>query len=133
MRIDGWEKMLTDFIESKSAASFQWGVHDCCLFAADCVEVITGHDYASQLRGRYKNGREAQEVIKEYGSMEEMVSALLGASCEVAFAHRGDVVMFDTSDGPALGICCGKQSVFAGRTGLVYHSTIKCSAAWRIE
>lgn len=133
MRIEGWEAALNEIIQSRTVTPFKWGEHDCCLFAADCVEAMTGRDYADKLRGSYKNAAEAKKVINAYGDMETMISSLLGAPCETAFAHRGDVMMLDTSSGPALGICCGKLSVFAGHTGLVYHKTMKCCMAWRIE
>jgi hypothetical protein len=110
-----------------------WGRHDCCLFAADAVQSFTGIDYAADLRGRYKSAGGAAKLIKEYGSMAAMIESLLGPPCAVAFAGRGDVVLFDGESGSTLGICMGQQSYFTAETGLTVRPTLDCIVAWRIR
>jgi len=36
-RADNWRTLLADFIEARRERAFEWGSHDCCLFAADWV------------------------------------------------------------------------------------------------
>jgi len=66
-RMQGWESKLDKFVESRHNARFEWGKHDCCLFACDAVKEITGEDPAYAFRGKYKDGVGAYELIKEYG------------------------------------------------------------------
>ena len=81
-----------------SARSFQWGSHDCCLFASDCVRAITGVDPASRFRGRYKTRLGAIRIMRRHagGGVVETarkVAADLGlAEVPVLRARRGDVV-----------------------------------------
>ena len=62
-RIEGWEIRLDDFIKSRQNQKFQWGVHDCCLFACDAIREITGEDIAYYFRGKYKTKDEAYLML----------------------------------------------------------------------
>jgi len=49
-RVQGWESKLDKFVESRHNTRFEWGKHDCCLFACDAVKEITGEDPAYAFR-----------------------------------------------------------------------------------
>jgi hypothetical protein len=42
MRLQGWEKRLFAFLEDTSKRTFEYGKHDCALFACDAIETLTG-------------------------------------------------------------------------------------------
>ena len=52
-RLPGWQGALDRFLTAHRETRFQYGVWDCCLFACDAIEVMTGVDVAAQFRGRY--------------------------------------------------------------------------------
>jgi hypothetical protein len=98
-RIEGWELKLDDFIKSRQNVKFEWGIHDCALFACDAIREITGTDPAYYFRGKYKTKDEAYLLLKEFarGGLEETVEKL---SLEFGFdeisdkfAGRGDWVL----------------------------------------
>ncbi|MCL2761446.1 MAG: hypothetical protein FWD70_07360 [Desulfuromonadales bacterium] len=133
MRYEAWDIKLMAFIETRANMPFKWGEHDCCLFAADAVLEITGIDYAEKFRGKYADMENATKLIKQNGgNMSEMINGLLETPIKPALAQRGDVVMYETEDGPALGICTGVNAVFAAPTGLNTRPTLDCQYAWRI-
>lgn len=134
-RFEDWPSRLFGFVESRRAEPFAWGSQDCCLFAADAVQAITGVDPAASLRG-YTSKAEAVELIAKYGTLEDLVS---GKCREMNFvevapklAQRGDLVVFENAGNPALGVCLGAHAAFPGKDGLVFHPLAECRRAWRV-
>ncbi len=41
-----WPARLRTIIEAARERPFSWGQHDCCLFASDAIEAMTGVDPA---------------------------------------------------------------------------------------
>lgn len=136
MRKADWEKRLMITIAAHKAAPFKWGVSDCALFAADCVEAMTGIDYAEDFRNRYKTEKGAAKALKRYGegdlvsTVEKYLNRVPGG---LNYAQRGDVVAAETEAGVALGICLGTTSVFKTPDGVIGLPTSQCIAAWRVE
>lgn len=133
MRQQGWERILYEFIAARERMAFDWGKHDCCLFAADCVQAMTGIDHAAPFRGKYSTEGKAKALLKPYGGIIGYLIAIFGDCIPVSMARRGDVVAVETAHGTALGICTGAVSVHAGTHGLVRISTLEAISAWRIE
>lgn len=138
MRKHGWPEALHDYIEAAMKKQFAYGAYDCALFCADWVKIATGVDHAADLRG-YDSMLAAYKIIERYGSMEAMVTQLLGADpIHPAWAQRGDVVMLKghaALDGQpeGLGICLGRTSAFARELGLLMIPTLDAAAAWKIR
>lgn len=55
---------------------FEYGVVDCCLFAADVAKNLTGVDYTKNFK--HKNLKEAVKHLKKYGGLEGLVTHILG-------------------------------------------------------
>lgn len=138
MRKEGWPEALHDYIAAARKKEFAYGAWDCCLFAADWVLELTGTDYAAELRG-YSSMKDAYEILARYGSMEAMVTQLLGVDAgHPAFAQRGDIVLM--KDHPSLGgapeglgICHGLHSAFPRAKGLIMIRTLEAAAFWKIR
>ena len=98
-RIEGWEIRLDDFIKSRQNQKFQWGVHDCCLFACDAIREITGEDIAYYFRGKYKTKDEAYLMLLAFsgGGLNETTKKIMEQfsmdKIEQGFAGRGDMVL----------------------------------------
>lgn len=104
MRIPTWENALSNYIAEKRHEPFEYGVNDCCLFAAGAVLQITGEDPMPEFRGKYDSLKGSLTVIKEIGA-GTLEATLDGKFPEVAIGHaqRGDLAFFDGSVGVVMG------------------------------
>lgn len=135
MRAIDWEQRLFALIESARRKPFAWGTHDCCTFAADAVEAVTGQRPA--LPGSWSTPTGALRVASREGGLPDAVSAVLGHEPGNAWlAQRGDVLLLSqpSFDGYALAVCAGGVAYAPGPEGLV---AIRLDApevlgAWRV-
>lgn len=139
MRINNWPSALIAHIEANRETRFSWGVHDCLLWAASCVEAITGEDPAGELRGSYSDPLAAYRIIKAAGGFEQLVESRIagGASARtnVNLAMRGDIVTTTDSKGRmAAGVCDGAHGVFPGPLVLTFIRRNELNPkAWRVD
>jgi len=133
-RYPDWPMRLAGFIQARMKTPFAWGQNDCCSFAGDAVQLMTGVDPMRELRGRYATERGAQRLIKQAGGFGPLVCRYLGPPMENrAAAGRGDVVMLPVSDaGPGLGICVGSDVAVAGTAGVVLIDISSALCAWKV-
>jgi hypothetical protein len=132
-RRDNWTGHLNAYLEARRSMPFAWGVHDCCMFAAEGVQAVVVMDHASGFRGRYKTSRGAANILRRFrGDVANIPPAMGLERIPVGLASRGDVVCHPFDGRNALGLCCGLQSAFAAANGLVFVETLACTAAWRI-
>jgi hypothetical protein len=132
-RFEDWPRRLAAAIEAARGRPFCWGEHDCLLFAADVVHAITGLDPAASWRGRYDSRAAAAHHLSELGGLEAVVTGALGTPLShPTLAQRGDVVMVDTNEGPALGVCNGANAACAGPEGLTFKPMPVWRLAWRV-
>jgi hypothetical protein len=131
-------ELLAEYLEAQRDREFAFGSFDCALFGADWVKRCTGTDYAEQLRG-YSSPLEAYRIVSSYGSLEAMVTALLGREpIAPASAMRGDIVLasLDT-DGESrdtIGICEAVNCFFPRHPrGLIALPRSVVRLAWSIE
>ena len=123
-----WEHRLFQFIQARAATPFEWGKHDCWLFAADAVMAMTEVDIAASYRGKYHTASGA----KKYGPVSRLPDkAGLKKIDNKRFARRGDVVLI-AGKRPLLGVCVGAQCVAPGKTELVYLKMSGVRQAWRV-
>jgi len=115
MRVPAWEDALVNYIAIKRHEPFEYGVNDCCLFAAGAVIEITGEDPMPEFRGKYDSLKGSLTVIKEIGA-GTLEATLNGKFPEVAIGHaqRGDLAFFDGS----VGVVMGGFAYFASDDGL---------------
>jgi hypothetical protein len=104
MRISAWEDALVNYIATKRDEPFEYGVNDCCLFAAGAVEAITGEDPMPEFRGKYDSLKGSLKVIKEVGA-GTLEATLDQKFPEVPISHaqRGDLAFADGSVGVVMG------------------------------
>lgn len=135
-RIEHWPSALHALIEARKNEPFAWGSHDCCMFAGDCAREIVGVDLFAQYRGEYSTALGAARIWSREGGVEALIEKACDAAefppVPVLMAQRGDLVLFDTERGPALGICLGAESWFTGLDGLTSIHTHQCRKAWRV-
>ncbi len=132
-RFEDWPRRLAAAIEAARGRPFSWGEHDCALFAAGVVRELTGEDLAASFRGRYRSKAEAVAILGARGGLEAVATSALGAPLGTpALAQRGDVVLVQTDEGLALGICCGPHAAVTGPQGLAFAPMPAWLKAWRV-
>lgn len=131
MRVSDWPTVLVQKVEEWRYRPFEWGVSDCCQFAADVVLALTGTDHRAAFP-QYGSREEAEAIIAQHGGMVGLLSSVLGEAKPVARAMRGDVIAADFGDGIAAGICLGVHSCAPGARGLIFRPTLSAVAAWGV-
>jgi hypothetical protein len=83
---------------------FEYGVNDCCLFAAGAVIEVTGEDPMPEFRGKYDSLKGSLKVIKEIGAgtLEATLDAKF-PEVGIGKAQRGDLAFVDGSVGVVMG------------------------------
>lgn len=104
MRISTWEDALSNYIVAKRHEAFEYGVNDCCLFAAGAVEAMTGEDPMPEFRDKYNSLKTSLQAIKDIGSgtLEATMDGKF-PEVEIGHAQRGDLAFFDGSVGVVMG------------------------------
>jgi hypothetical protein len=131
MRRADWQLRLAQFMEQRASKPFAWGENDCCLFAADAVQAMTGTDYAKTLRG-YSTQREALRLVQKMGGLWAIATGALGEPVSPLLAGVGDVVLLDNEGRELLAVCNGTTAVAPGADGAVSIGMETAKAAWRI-
>ncbi len=133
VRRPGWECRLAEAIEAARRRAFQWGQHDCAIWAFDLRSDLTGgEDVAGLWRGRYRTARGATRVMRRLGwpSLEAAGRALLGDPLpSVNLAQRGDLVL--ATSGLGFGVCLGARAAGIAPVGLIMVPLDACALAWR--
>lgn len=84
---------LADYLDSCCRRRWEWGTHDCTLFAADWVRHATGIDSAAEWRGRYATADECRALLAAAGGLECVVRRAMAAAGfqETPAPEDGDV------------------------------------------
>lgn len=126
-----WERRLQAVIERWRTVEMSWS-RNCAMFAADCVEAVSGVDPIADLRGQIVSAKGCAEALRAGdGSFASVVSARLGQSINPLLARRGDIVGLQ-SPGLVLGVCVGSRCLFLDDVGLVSRSLGDVTIAWRV-
>lgn len=128
-----WTRRLYSVIEAHKDTTFGWGHHDCCLFAARCVDAMCDTEYEAGLQAEYQDERSAMAYIASFGSIKAAVDSWLGEPQNLNFTQRGDVVLFDNDGRETLGICLGRDIVSTGEMGLESVSMTKAICSWAVR
>ncbi|MEJ5079806.1 DUF6950 family protein [Ochrobactrum sp. MYb379] len=109
-RYHDWRTRLSAYLYEVAHKPFQWGVHDCALFAAGAVEAMTGEDFAADYRGKYKTLIGGLRKLRKSGFDDHAaMAASLFEECHPSSAHVGDLAAIETDQGIALGVVQGQR------------------------
>lgn len=134
MRVDDWEQRLEEALEGARDRPFVLGAHDCCRFAAACVDAITGSEHLAALARQYTDDASAKRFLVRQGGMRAAVTGFLGEPIESwARARRGDVCLVPTEGMDGVGICVGPYIAVAAERGLSLYPISAAMAVWVIE
>lgn len=129
MRLENWQSKLSSHL--RTVGAFEWGTNDCCMFAVNCVKVITGVDHGKEYRG-YKSALGASRRLDRCGGVEGIATTELGAPKPLKQAKRGDVVLVKTGNDVALGVSVGDKIAVVGENGLMFLPFADGIKAWSV-
>jgi hypothetical protein len=131
-RLRDWPERLAALFAARQGQPFAWGAHDCCLFAADAVLAVTGHDPAADLRGTYATAAEAARVLGQFGGVAGVAIARAGRVVPASLAQPGDGgLSHHDAARPALAVWGGGAWHAAGPVGVVVVPPEAVVRAWR--
>lgn len=131
-RLPTWQTRFALLCMERQHRAFEWGAHDCCLWAADAVRALTGLDHAAGLRGSYATTAEAARRLAAVGGVRGLATAALGEPVAPGFAAVGDVVLFSQAGRELLAVCNGGSALAAGERGLEPVAMAGALAAWKV-
>jgi len=129
MRLSDWEMQLSEYILSKKNQPFEYGVNDCCLFAAGAVEVITGENPMPEFIGAYDSLKTSIKALKTIGAgtLEKTMDAKF-TEIQIGYAQTGDLAFHDGS----IGVIIDADALFVSDDGLVRISRDKWCKIWSV-
>jgi hypothetical protein len=136
IRREDWPSRLAAALEAARDKPFRWGVHDCGLFAADCVLAMTDTDPAALYRGQYadEEGARATMLALSGGGLRAAWTRALGPAVNnVKMARRGDVALVSVDGAEEItGVVVGSRVACLARDGLVMIPSRCVVAAWAV-
>ena len=133
MRRPDWQEVLFRVCREWKNELFGYGTNDCCLFAARCVDAITGSDWVSELGAHYWDKRSALSYISDIGGIGAGATARLGPPVSRLNARRGDVCLVEADTGYSLSVCVGDRVIGPGIDGQYSRPLSDVICAWRID
>jgi len=119
---------MRNVIDKYAALPFEYGL-DCCQFAGECVESITGHNPMDSLS--YSNEQEAHGVIESFGGLENAMCHFLGEPYDGI--KDGDVCIMDDNKGNKIAAVIYRGRIVARvGGGLMDYPTGRAEKVWCI-
>ena len=131
-KLHDWQLRFEAFISDRRAKPFTWGTNDCAVFAADCVQALTGVDVAQPSLRKHKTELQAARLLKRHGGVVGIATAVFGQPVPATQAQVGDVVLAKSGHRDMLAICNGSTCVAPSPSGLVFFPVPVESVCWRL-
>lgn len=126
-----WRLRLQTLIDQRMLMPFAWGLHDCCLWAADAVLAQTGVDPAAAERGTYADAAGAARLVRDLGGLEA-IAGRAGPAIPPLMATLGDIGLVTLEDREALAVCAGQVWLAPGSSAMAAIPLQKANRAWRV-
>ena len=124
---------LDDYLAQHAGRQFDWRQWNCCHLARGWWHQVTGRDPMEGLPGTGTRHAAHRLIGQLGGNLGSAWTRQTG--CEplpAALAQVGDVVLIETAEHHAVGICCGRTAaVLAPDMGLVHAPMSLATFAWR--
>ena len=104
-RLEDWAERLDAVLMDAERRPFVWGEHDCCIFAARCVEAISGVNPVPDAIGAYSDKKSAYLWLRDhFGDARSMISLFLGDEIDPNFVQRGSVALIESDGSFSIGV-----------------------------
>lgn len=129
-----------DFLIQEAYKPFEWGVRDCCTFAANAIKSFTNVDLADDFRDKYTTKIGAFRAIKSVAGGSTIEDAAVYCANKHGLverkyplmAQRGDLVVFNNGGDVIAGVVglSGRHLISVSDTGLVCLPITDVTRAW---
>lgn len=130
VRVENWPQRLYAVIDEARNKTFEWGEHDCSLFALDVVDAMCNTEIASEWRGKYSTQEEAYELLESVGGFDAVAESYGFKEVDIYQARRGDIAFIGEQQ--ALGIVIGDQIIATGPNSLVSVPLDSATKFWSV-
>ena len=115
---------------------FEWGVHDCVLFASAAVRIHSGRDALAEMgiEPTWRTALEAHAAIESVGGLRAAMTRLFGEPVSALQARAGDVALAQDpgSDRELLAVVHHGVLLAPSAAGLAVMSLEQVLAAWMV-
>jgi len=115
---------LADYITGHLGRPFQWGEHDCVLFAVGWLEIATGRDYLSPYKP-WSTAFEAARKVAAAGGLDALFDEHL-ETINPHLAVDGDLAIIRGT----AHLFTGAHVVSVGEEGLLFKDRLEAEYAW---
>lgn len=123
---------LQQYLDMMRDRPYEWGVHDCAMFAANAVDNMRGTSYALKVQAFGATSARAYRALLRGGrTLESMASEVLGEPV-IKKIEEGDVVQIGKGRRAALGIACPPVALVASEVGYMPVPLASVTRIWRI-
>jgi hypothetical protein len=120
---------ITEAVTHAAGVPFEYGVMDCCKFAASVVQAQTGTNPMENFP--YASEEEAREIVRRHGTMLGLVTAVLGEPSDTF--GEGDVVLVNIPRiGDTVGVMGREGVLLKTQSGVIKVKPHRLIAGWRI-
>lgn len=133
-RLPDWRSRLHAALAAAQRQPFAWGTFDCCIFAARCIEAMTGEDLSGPYVGKYSDVAGALKTLKGAGFDDlTAMAAHFFAEVSPSMARVGDIAaMKAPATGWGLGIVIGPRIAVLSPAGYATIPLTKAERAFKV-
>lgn len=129
-RLPNWPELLARYVESKANEPFVWGANDCCSFAINAVERITG---TQVMPVTWDSEEAAYAVIDAMGGVVTKCTELFGQpSTNYRAIRRGDIALCPHSNMQSIMVCTGTSVCGPALDRLGFFPLHRVEMHWKI-
>ena len=121
------ELALHAYVQEQIGKPFEYGVNDCGLFPAGALDLLTGGNLSSRLKGQWSSEKEADQYPRNYGSVSEHLENEGCEQVKKEFIQTGDFPVIEHKPYHfSAGVCLGaKTAISTSDKGVVLAHTAK--------
>lgn len=134
MRYLDWQSRFWKSLEEKRNIEFEYGTHDCVLFATSMADAISDAGYAARAREAFswKNPRDALRLT-DGKQLRELIEAVMGPIERWQYMSMGDMVLInDEEQRQSLCIHDGCQLIGPDQVGFKAIPMRYAIGGWRV-
>lgn len=128
-----WPELLDGYINAFRYRKFEYGHHDCLMFALRWERLVTMNSRFLDAFFVYNSKEEAEQLICEHQMYDvwEVISSRLDSKPS-RFAQRGDIVAHIQKGHRTVGICLGKYFAAPGAKKMMLRSMDRAEFCWKV-
>jgi hypothetical protein len=134
MRYEDWQTKFWVAMEEARTAHFEWGSHDCVLFAAKMADAISDSGYVGKARAAF-TWTDMRSAIQLLGDgLQPQVESVLGEMQRWQRLSQGDIVLIADDDGrESLAIHDGCQLLGPDEIGYKVIPFRCAKGGWKVD